>query len=474
MNWFLPFLALLHLTAAQTDTLCTQATATINSPADVTQLSTCEVIQATVVVGSEFTGDAYFNGPKTITGDLIIANVTGLTYFISISLTEIGGTFQLDTLPLLESAHFDELTRVSSIIWTNLPTLDEISLDSHPTPIKLTISNTNLPQLPLFGNGSMSEVDINNNAKLDWVILNVSSIAGSLSFSENGKSNFSFPNLVSAANFTARDCPQIDVPLLSFVNGSLGLYDNSFSSFSALKLTSVGNFATGEGSLAIESNAALKNLSIPLLKSVGGTCQIAQNDVLATIGFPALVDVGGALILDGNFSTPDLPSLGSVKGAFELESTNTAVDCSGFQKEATSGVIQGSFACQKTKSSTTGTNSGSSPTNAPTPNNPPASSGLSTGAKIGIGVAIPLVVIIVALGLFFAWRKGYKLPFLRTAKPLDQGPQHPTQAELPLGGHNEKSELPVKEKPSELSASAWGPVPEPHELDSTQIPRADG
>jgi hypothetical protein len=57
-------------------------------------------------------------------------------------------------------------------------------------------------------------------------------------------------------------------------------------------------------------------------------------------------------------------------------------------------------------------------------------------------------------------------------------PPHPNEAELPLGGHHEKTELPAKvetlQKPSELSANERGPVPETHELDSNERYEADG
>lgn len=138
-----------------------------------------------------------------------------------------------------------------------------------------------------------------------------------------------------------------------------------------------------------------------------------------------------------------------------MESTNT-LDCSGFQKEASpSGVIEGKFFCQ-------GSEPGQS--NSSSPNNPPsAHSRLSTGAKIGIGVALPLVAIMVA-SIVFVWKKGYKLSLQRTGKTQPVGPPHPREAELPLGSHYEKTELPVKEKPGELSGISAGPVQEAYEL----------
>jgi hypothetical protein len=53
-----------------------------------------------------------------------------------------------------------------------------------------------------------------------------------------------------------------------------------------------------------------------------------------------------------------------------------------------------------------------------------------------------------------------------------------TETELPQGGRHEKTELPAKvealEKPKELSANSWGPVPEAHELYTNERYEAEG
>jgi hypothetical protein len=78
------------------------------------------------------------------------------------------------------------------------------------------------------------------------------------------------------------------------------------------------------------------------------------------------------------------------------------------------------------------------------------------------------------------WKKGYKLSLQGPAKPSSQPADlpHPSEAELPLGGHHEKTELPARvealQRPSELSANSWGPVPEAHELYSNERYEADG
>jgi hypothetical protein len=147
-------------------------------------------------------------------------------------------------------------------------------------------------------------MDINNNPQLFGANFTLSNISSALILATNGQSAvWSFPNLIWAANITARDCSQFNIPSLSVVNGSLGLYGSSFSSLSAPKLISVGNLGSAAGSLAIVSNAALTDISMPGLKSVGGTLQIAQDTILTNIAFPALVNVGGAIDFTGNFTT---------------------------------------------------------------------------------------------------------------------------------------------------------------------------
>jgi hypothetical protein len=298
---------LLFALSVRADALCSQATATINSQADATALASCSTISGSIVVGSTASGDISIDGPTEITGDLAVQNATEITSLSSSTIGTIGGTFTLDTLTLLSTLQFSALQTVETISWSALPNLGAITFpNGEITTSHITITNTFLSSLDGLATGVISTLDINNNPDLTSANFTITSITSSLNLAANGKATaFSFPQLHWAANITAKNCSQLNLPSISAVNGSLGLYGNSFTDFSAPTLLSVGNTATGAGSLAIISNTALtgSGLSMPLLQSVGGALQVTDNTALSTVSFPDLTDIGGAVVLTGSFST---------------------------------------------------------------------------------------------------------------------------------------------------------------------------
>lgn len=77
------------------------------------------------------------------------------------------------------------------------------------------------------------------------------------------------------------------------------------------------------------------------------------------------------MILVTNLPRPVIPNLTDVKGGFNMQST-AQIDCSGYQSDFSSGVIQGKFTCKTTADakgglgSGSGTSSGSSPSSTST------------------------------------------------------------------------------------------------------------
>ncbi|KAE9362833.1 hypothetical protein N431DRAFT_391377, partial [Stipitochalara longipes BDJ] len=489
MIWLFLFAALLCLTAVHAASICDQATATISSQADASLYTACATLSGSVIIDSTAAGKIALDGPNLIDGDLIVSGADELTSLTSATIGQIKGNFTLDTLVALSTLQFTSLTAVAIIAWSTLPNLQEIAFPTGPIVSQsITITNTGITVLENFVEGSIATLDINNNPLLGNANFTVDNIMSSLILDANNNlAVYSFPNLIWAANFTASNCSQLNVPSLTVVNGSMGLSGNSFASFSAPALTAVGNVASGEGSVDFDSNFAMASLSMPQLETVGGALTITNNVKLATISLPAVAQVGDSIQFIGSFSAPSLPVLENVRGNFDVESTNT-LNC-GALWDKIGTIVQGIFSCQEPEndgsaglssptststssaststssySSSTSSNSGTRPSHSSTPNkSPSAHSGLSTGAKIGIGVTLPLVAIIVVL-MAFAWKRGYKLSLRRNVKLQLMGLPHPREAELPLGGHHEQTELPVKENPGELSGTSTGPVPEAHEL----------
>lgn len=377
----LPALAIIGVAAAQSATICSQPTATINSQADAALYSGCSTIKGDVLIGPGASGSISLDGPLSITGDLDCLNAGNLVSLGSASIGSIGGTFNLQNLTTLSTLGFSDLTAVTNINFIALPALSEFSFTSTISKAaSVVISNTFLSTLDGINLATSDTIEINNNDYLREFSTQVANVTTSIDINSNGNALVvSFPNLIWAGNITIKNASSVSIPSLHAVNGSLGLYGNGFASISAPNLTSIGNTATNAGGLAIVGNTALTNFSFPALTNIGGGDQVANNTGLSDINFPALSIVGGAIDFTGNFSSVELPALTNVKGAFNLQST-AQFSCAAFANEhGNSKVIQGAYTCMTTSSPSTltGTTTGSSSS---------PSSTSSKGAAVSYGI----------------------------------------------------------------------------------------
>lgn len=294
--------------AAQTASVCSQATATVNSAADATALANCATIAGSVLVGPNAAGSIQLDGPQQITGDLICTDAGGLTSLSSSTIGTIGGSFTLNNLTLLSTLGMSTLKSVKTINWSALPALSQLAFTAVVTKAtSVTIQNTFLTSLDGINLQSVATLDVNNNNRLKTFSTQIANVTSLLSIASNGQAlDLQFPNLVWAANVTFRNASSVSIPSLTVVNGSMGFYGNYLTSIAAPNLTSVGYTAQNnrQGSLAIVANSKLENISFPLLSTVGGAFQIANNSALSTaLSFPALTQVSGAIDFSGNFST---------------------------------------------------------------------------------------------------------------------------------------------------------------------------
>jgi hypothetical protein len=360
----LPAMAVFSIAAAQTATICSQPTVTVNSQADASLLADCSTVSGSIVIGSTASGTIAINGPQQVRGNLTSQSAGGLVSLSSTSISSIGGEFRLFNLTFLSTLQFDALTSVKTIYWEALPALPSLAFSGPLSKAdSVTISNTFLTTLSGINLNTVGTLQIDNNNNLKAFDTQIANITNAVNINANGNLlAVTFPNLIWAANMTFRNVSSVKIPSLATVNGSLGFYGNYMDSIAAPNLTSVGNFATGVGSLAIVANGKLANITFPALRSVGGADQIANNTALNAISFASLTSVGGAIDFSGNFTTPELPKLEDVKGGFNVQSQQV-ITCSGF--EAQSGgkgsIIQGKFIC-KSATATTETLDGSSST----------------------------------------------------------------------------------------------------------------
>ncbi|GAB7342070.1 hypothetical protein MBLNU457_g0352t1 [Dothideomycetes sp. NU457] len=368
VKYIVPALAALGGVAAQSSNTCSAATTTIQNNGDASNVARCTTFTGSIAIATGTTGDISLNGLQTIQGSLIANNVTGMTSLSGSTLQTITDSFSLQSLTILTTLNFPQLTNVQTIDWNVLNALQYLSFGTQGVQeaSSVSIQDTQLNSL----NGiNLQEVDtmfIANNNYLNEINMQLGNITQALTLQSNGRNvSATFPNLIWAYNMTIRNVTTFSSPSLASLNGSFGFYSNEVSSINAPNLTTVG------GALSFVSNTDLTSLSMPMLRTVNGGLQVANNTELDTVSFPMLRTIGGALDFNGNFSNVSLPALTDVKGAFNLQSSADISNiCSNFRSlSGQNNVIKGTFTCAGeqshpggagTKPSGTATGSGSS------------------------------------------------------------------------------------------------------------------
>ncbi|KAK7555679.1 hypothetical protein IWX49DRAFT_570957 [Phyllosticta citricarpa] len=353
-------------------------TTTIASTGDATGLSSCTTFSGSIAIATEATGDIRLDGIQEITGTLHVNNATGLTSLSADSLQSIQ-KFELSDLTILSTLNFPELTKVDEINWSGLPALSGLSFSKGVTEANtVNIQNTFLSSLDGINLKEVDNFFIANNNYLKDITVQFKSITQALTLSANGDNlSASFPNLEWAYNMTFRNVSTISTPSLASINGSLGFYGDKIKSYEAANLTDIG------GSLSFVGNGNLANISLDQVEKIGGGFQIADNPNLGNVSFPSLKSVGGALDFSGNLSSVTLADLTTVKGAFNIQSSeNLDQTCSHFKSlSGSSNVIQGKFTCAGSQSNPGGAGS--------TPTGTSGSSASKTGAAGRLDVGSP-------------------------------------------------------------------------------------
>ncbi|KAF1358721.1 hypothetical protein EJ07DRAFT_179426 [Lizonia empirigonia] len=321
----------------------TSATLTIQNAGDATALATCSTFSGSIAIATGTTDDIAINSVKEINGDLIAENNSNMKRLSADSLEKLDGALNLDGLTRLYAVDFPKLKSVQSIKWNALPNLQSIGFTAEvDSADKIDIQNTALRSLQGINIEKAETIYIANNGYINEINMQLGNVSDSLTFADNNeKLAVSLPNLIWATNLTFRFIGSLKMPSLETLNGSLGLYNNGFDSFAAPNLTSIGE------ALAIVANEQLSNISFPLLTKITDNLQIANNTNLTSVdGFPKLTSIGGAFDISGNMSTVETPELDSVKGAFNLQSTDNVTEACNFYKALKDKkLIQGKYYC---------------------------------------------------------------------------------------------------------------------------------
>lgn len=343
MKIALPALALTGSVYAQSS-CSVSATTTIQNAGDATALAGCKTFSGSIAIATGTTDDIALNGIKKLDGNLVSSDNANMKRISADSLEEIDGTMTLDGLTRLYAVEFPKLKKVQGIKWNALPNLQTIGFTAEVTEAdKVNIQNTAIRSLKGINIEQVDTIFIANNGYINEVNMQLGNVSDSMTFADNNEAlKITLPNLIWATNMTFRFVGSLEMPSLESLNGSLGLYNNGFESFSAPNLTSIGE------ALAIVANEKVSNISFPLLTKINDNLQIANNTNLSMIdGFPKLKSVGGAFDISGNMSDVETPSLDSVKGTFNLQSTgNVNESCAFYQPLKDKKLIEGKFFCK--------------------------------------------------------------------------------------------------------------------------------
>ncbi|KAF1814604.1 hypothetical protein P152DRAFT_281335 [Eremomyces bilateralis CBS 781.70] len=337
------------------------ATLTISNAADASALASCKTFTGNIAIATDTVDPINIPSVRTIRGDLIANNVSTMNQLGADSVEIITGTFGLNDVQTLSVLSFPKLTAVESIIWQGLPNLNGLNFDaSVQQASRVDIQNTFLASLKGINLKMVDELYLANNGMLQEVDLQLGNVSHALTLDNNGdRLQASFPNLIWAYNLTFRTAPSVSLPSLKYVNGSMGFYETAVSEIFAANLTRVG------GSFSLEDNPELFNLSFPLLQTIDGGFRLAENPKVADLtGFPALKNIGGAFNVSGEFESVALPSLGDVRGAFYIASTeDIKSECDKYKSvNGPNKIIKGKFTCESKPTASSGGGSGGSST----------------------------------------------------------------------------------------------------------------
>ncbi|KXL41393.1 hypothetical protein M433DRAFT_140419 [Acidomyces richmondensis BFW] len=417
---------------------CSNATTTIRNAADASSLIPCATFTGTVVIATDFPDPVIeVDGPETVVGSIYVANNSQITTIASRDLTTITEDCVLENLPLLANITLPKWTSVTTLTLSKIPTPNTLNMQTTFQQVSnLYVTNTTLEALPglLLQSAQMDVLSITGNKYLENGWFGVGNITQQATILNNGgQMSLTMPNLTYAYNMNISNASTVNIPLLQSVSQNLDISWNSVQNISLPKLSYVG------AELSLTNNVQLTALAFEQLVNIQGNFIVSNNPLLNQVaGLEALSYVGGDLTLDGNINNISLPSLRSIAGSFNLQSSNTDVSCS----SVPSSIVKGLYQCDGKNPSPSSTRSAAieSSTSSSTPSKSPThKSGLTNGAIAGIVVGV-IAAAVVAAVIFTLW-------FRRRSRPQQISPYPTQQSDYDYDGHREKSPappLPVK------------------------------
>jgi hypothetical protein len=237
-------------------------------------------------------GALVIEGPKNITGDLIINNASQLISISSSTIQSIQGNFELQGLDLLSTLNMAALKSLNKL---NMVSLRQLSTFTFGTSgiteaSDIVISDTVLTDLSGLNITTVDSLTITNNKRLTAYNSNLKTITSLLSVTSNGNNmDINMTKLTTAAEIQLSNVKSFSVPRLSTITQSLKFDTNpELKTFTAKSVTNIN---------------LLTNVSFPLLTAIGDMTIQNNTKLVAVEGFPKLSEVAGGIILRGNFDS---------------------------------------------------------------------------------------------------------------------------------------------------------------------------
>lgn len=306
--------------------ICKQSTHAVENAAQLSQLQAqCTEVTGSIVISEYIDPVVDLGKLQSIKGDLLVRDSPSVIHIQAPRLTNVGGTFELNSLTSLNSVHTPVLRDFNTINWRVVPILTDVELDPNAkTAKRVIISDTSLVGFEGFSNVEELEVlNINNNRFMEYIKTNVKRVTQQLSISANAKElELDMPSLEWADNITVRDTSSASMPKLKNVKHSLEFIENMFHSLELPALESVG------GTLGVIENVNLKKVDFTNVTYINGGLMIANNTQIEKIDFfPELQQIGGAIQFTGKFKDTSFPKLKLVKGSALIISNSDSLDC---------------------------------------------------------------------------------------------------------------------------------------------------
>ncbi|KAI1013080.1 hypothetical protein LB503_001803 [Fusarium chuoi] len=286
-----------------------------------TQVISCDVVDADVIIDKSVSGAVVINGPKQIKGNFQAKNAGDLISLSSTTINSITGTFELNNLEALNNLDFSSLESLGELTFIKLPRLGELNFGTEGvTKIKsIRITDTFISDLSGLSVASVESFQIDNNRKMNAFNSDLVNVTTQLLIFDNGNDvmEITMNKLETAAEIQISSAKSFKVPALQEVTKSLKLNANpELQTFSAPNLTTITE------TLSLIDMNKLTNVSFPLLEEIGGGFTIQNNTKLDAIdGFPKLEKVTGGIALRGSFEKVELPKLDQVSGSVVVSST---------------------------------------------------------------------------------------------------------------------------------------------------------